>query len=337
MTDRDAIAEKPMIHLINPMESAVGGSEWRTVELYRLLVPHAEVHIWSEDTPDPELLRHVPVRRIDPTAGAMPQGGTQLFVGCYRVPGAWVAQSRARRTVLLYNTPTPRRLTAAAIALSALGARIEMIYAAAWMRDAVGMPGFVHASPIDLQRFRPADERAPGAFRIGRLSRDTADKHHLPDIALYRYLARQGCHIRIMGGTVLAPQLGTTTGVELLPAGHEPAEDFLRGLDCFYFRSSDARVEPSGRVIMEAMACGIPVVAHRRGGYAEWIEHGTDGLLFDTREQASVMLLTLKRDPALRAGLGGAARRKMEATYSAEQMRALVAFYTAAEAVTPPG
>lgn len=330
------MTEKPLIHLINPMENAVGGSEWRTIELYRLLAPHAEVRIWSESTPDPELCRHVPVRRIDPAAGSLPQGGTLLFIGCYRVPGPWVARTRARRTVLLYNTPTPRRLTAATIVLSAVGARIEMVYAAAWMRDAVGVPGFVHASPIDLHRFRPVSERAPGAFRIGRLSRDTADKHHFPDIALYRHLAQNGCYVRIMGGTVLAPQLGETPGIELMPAGHEPPEAFLRHLDCFYFRSSDARIEPSGRVVMEAMACGIPVVAHRRGGYAEWIEHGTDGLLFDTREQAAAMLLALKDDPGLCAALGQAARRKMESTYSAEEMRALVAFYTAAEAVPPP-
>lgn len=328
--------QKPVIHLINPMENAVGGSEWRTIELYRLLAPHAEVRIWSEGAPDPELLRHVPVQCIDPATGAVPQGGTLLFIGCYRVPGVWVQQTRARRTVLLYNTPTPRRLTATAIALSALGAHIEMVYAAAWMRDAVGVSGFVHASPIDLQRFRPATERAPGAVRIGRLSRDTADKHHFPDIALYRHLAQQGCHVRIMGGTVLAPQLGEAPGIELTPAGHQPPELFLQGLDCFYFRSSDARIEPSGRVVMEAMACGIPVVAHRRGGYAEWIEHGTDGLLFDTREQAAAMLLALKDDPARRAALGQAARRKMESTYSAEEMRALVAFYTAADAVPPP-
>lgn len=330
------MTEKPLIHLVNPMENAVGGSEWRTIELYRLLAPHADVRIWSESTPDPELCRYVPVQRIDPATGSLPQGGTLLFIGCYRVPGDWLRASHARRTVLLYNTPTPRRLTATAIALSALGARIEMVYAAAWMRDAVGVPGFVHASPIDLTRFRPISERAPGAFRIGRLSRDTADKHHVPDIALYRHLAQNGCHIRIMGGMVLAPQLAETAGVELMPAGHEPPEDFLRHLDCFYFRSSDARVEPSGRVVMEAMACGIPVVAHRRGGYAEWIEHGTDGLLFDTREQAAAMLLALKDDPDLRAALGQAARRKMETTYSAEEMRALVAFYTAAEAVPPP-
>ncbi len=44
--------------------------------------------------------------------------------------------------------------------------------------------------------------------------------------------------------------------------------------------------EPFGLVMIEAMACGTPVVAYRRGAAPEVIEDGETGFLVDTQEQA---------------------------------------------------
>jgi glycosyltransferase involved in cell wall biosynthesis len=44
--------------------------------------------------------------------------------------------------------------------------------------------------------------------------------------------------------------------------------------------------EPFGLVMIEAMACGTPVVAFRRGSVPEIIEDGTSGFIVDTIEQA---------------------------------------------------
>jgi glycosyltransferase involved in cell wall biosynthesis len=44
--------------------------------------------------------------------------------------------------------------------------------------------------------------------------------------------------------------------------------------------------EPFGLVMIEAMACGTPVIALRRGSVAEVIEHGLTGFVIDTVEQA---------------------------------------------------
>lgn len=43
--------------------------------------------------------------------------------------------------------------------------------------------------------------------------------------------------------------------------------------------------EPFGMVVIEAMACGTPVVAMRRGAMPEIIEHGVTGFLADTEEE----------------------------------------------------
>jgi len=44
--------------------------------------------------------------------------------------------------------------------------------------------------------------------------------------------------------------------------------------------------EPFGLVLIEAMACGTPVIAFRRGSVAEVLEDGTSGFIVDTIEDA---------------------------------------------------
>jgi glycosyltransferase involved in cell wall biosynthesis len=43
--------------------------------------------------------------------------------------------------------------------------------------------------------------------------------------------------------------------------------------------------EPFGMAVIEALACGTPVVAMRRGAMPELIEHGVNGFLADTEEE----------------------------------------------------
>jgi glycosyltransferase involved in cell wall biosynthesis len=44
--------------------------------------------------------------------------------------------------------------------------------------------------------------------------------------------------------------------------------------------------EPFGLVMIEAMACGTPVIAYRRGAVPEVMEHGITGFIVDTQQEA---------------------------------------------------
>ena len=76
--------------------------------------------------------------------------------------------------------------------------------------------------------------------------------------------------------------------------------------------------EPFGRVIIEAMACGVPVVAARSGGIPEIITHGEDGLLFPPHDEVALAdcLRQLLTDTVLRRTIAEQARITVERRFS---------------------
>ena len=83
----------------------------------------------------------------------------------------------------------------------------------------------------------------------------------------------------------------------------------LAGMDVLLHCST--RPEPFGRVIIEAMAVGVPVIAANAGGVPEIITHGVDGLLVPPGEKSAYVdaLSRLTADAGLRAALITAGRR----------------------------
>ena len=70
--------------------------------------------------------------------------------------------------------------------------------------------------------------------------------------------------------------------------------------------------EPFGRITVESMALGTPVVGSDVGGIAEVIEDGETGLLFPPGDESALAehLLALCRDSSLREGLGDVGRER---------------------------
>jgi glycosyltransferase involved in cell wall biosynthesis len=317
-----------VVHLINPLWDRSGGSDWRTIEMFKMLGERQQVDLWSRHTPAPEFSQHYPVRLIRPWLGHIPVGGTFIFVGAYFRIGHWYKAALPRRTILIYNTYQPDRLEKAVQRLRAWHrAPVELVYTSTLLQRLSEKPGLVIESPIDLAQFAPAQRRADHRFRVGRLSRDIASKHHHEDPAVYEALTADGVDLRIMGGACLRGRVAGLSPTALLPAGAQPAADFLQGLDCFYYRTSERWLEAYGRVVFEAMACGLPVVCGRRGGYADYIAHGANGFLFDTTAEALALIRMLRDDKALRERVGRAARATVEQLYFGSAWRQKEAFF----------
>ena len=107
-----------------------------------------------------------------------------------------------------------------------------------------------------------------------------------------------------------------------LPALYNCAEIYL-GLS----RLLDERAEGFGISLVEASACGLPVLAGRAGGIPDAVRDGETGLLADTDRPDTVIpaLLRLLDDASLRTRLGKGGREAVEQYYNWDRVAADVA------------
>lgn len=94
---------------------------------------------------------------------------------------------------------------------------------------------------------------------------------------------------------------------------------YLQRASCFVFPS---RSEGMPNVLLEAMACALPIIATSVGGIPDIIHHGRNGLLIpsDDIEALASALLRLISDHELSARLGNQARRDAEEFFSLEKV-----------------
>lgn len=76
--------------------------------------------------------------------------------------------------------------------------------------------------------------------------------------------------------------------------------------------------ESFGQVLLEAMSCGLPVIASRVGGIPETIEHGVNGLLVEPGSSKSLVaaIRRMAAEPALRNEIGANNARTARTLYS---------------------
>jgi glycosyltransferase involved in cell wall biosynthesis len=100
------------------------------------------------------------------------------------------------------------------------------------------------------------------------------------------------------------------------------------GLKHFYYRAADVFVLPStmstesfGIVNLEAMACGVPIVASRIGGIPDVVKDGENGLLVPPRDSNALAdaIIYLLENEEVRNKMGKNGRKKVE-VYSWERI-----------------
>ncbi len=114
---------------------------------------------------------------------------------------------------------------------------------------------------------------------------------------------------------------------------------FFHDLDVFSVPTD--YVEPKGLYLLEAMACGVPVVQPNHGAFPEMIARTGGGLLAASAAGADIAatLYDLWRDPARAAGLGRSGATGVRAHYTTDHMarEVLTAYQSAIAGESGPG
>lgn len=145
-----------------------------------------------------------------------------------------------------------------------------------------------HGLPRDLLPFNDRPEGGYLAF-LGRISPEKR-----PDLAI-EIAARTGLPLKIAAkvdkvdeaywNERIAPMVAATPNVTYIgEIGDAEKAEFLGNAAALLFPIDWP--EPFGLVMIEAMACGTPVIAMRRGSVPEVIEHGVSGFIVDNVDEA---------------------------------------------------
>lgn len=194
---------------------------------------------------------------------------------------------------------------------------------------------------VDAERFHPASgARAPVAgspfndpalYLFGTVGRVQAVKDHVGLVRAFARLRREGgevahrARLMIVGDGPLRGEVEACAAAEgvsdqlWLTGERSDVPDLMRAFDCFVLPSL---AEGISNTVLEAMACGLPVLASAAGGNPELVREAENGLLLpaaDAPAWAAAMARCLA-EPARAQAMGRAGRARIEAEFSLSGM-----------------
>jgi sugar transferase (PEP-CTERM/EpsH1 system associated) len=194
----------------------------------------------------------------------------------------------------------------------------------------------VIANGVDISAFRPHHDRfalrarfdiPPDRFVLGNIARLDPVKNHevvlralarlrLQQLPVYFLLVGDGAHRAKLQREIERLELCE----EVRVFGYSDCiPDLLNCMD-LYVQSSF--YEGFSNTIIEAMACGLPVLATEVGGTSDIFSQGMEGWFFSPEDDQTLASLVLRflRDPSLRDTMGRHARQKVVERFSVETM-----------------
>jgi len=346
-------------------ELNVGGVETGTVDLGRYLVAQGHKSIvvsnggvlvsrlQSEGTKHYTLPVHkknlfTAIRCIGKLTAIIHKEKIDIVHARSRVP-AWIAFFACRRTEAHFLTTChgyySSHLFSRVMGWGKLTIAISEVIGRHMVQDFATPSENIRVIPrsVDLEKFNlprqvKADKKSFNVIMIGRMTPLKGHPYFLK--AMARLIHRlPSVKVQIVGDApakkqaykdellLLTKRLGIETQVEFM-GNRSDIPELLSKADCLVL--STITHEAFGRVIIEAQAAGVPVVATRVGGVLEVIEHEKTGLLVLPKdfEAMADAVLRILNNPEFSAALVTEAKKKIEAKYTLAHMaEATIAVY----------
>lgn len=177
---------------------------------------------------------------------------------------------------------------------------------------------------VDLAVFHPLEQAARAGFQVIYAGQLTQRKGIAYLLRGYRRFARPGTRLTMVGSVV-----GSDRPLRPFADAFEHVAHQTRPALAAMYRRADAFVLPTliegmPLVVLEAMACGLPVIVTANGP-ADIVRDGVDGFIVPERDEEAIAdrLERLHRDPEMRVGMGRhAAERAREFSWQAYRDRA---------------
>lgn len=193
---------------------------------------------------------------------------------------------------------------------------------------------------VDTRRFSPALQRLPppgmphgdpGLWVIGTVGRmQTVKAQPLLARAFVAALQREPAlrvrlRLAMVGDGPLRAECEAVlreAGVHdlaWLPGARDDVPDVMRGLNCFVLPSL---AEGISNTILEAMSCGLPVIATDVGGNAELVDHGRSGEIVAAGDPSALAdaIVRMACEPGRAAAMGSEGRARAQARFSIDAM-----------------
>src|SRR3989344_2944154 len=182
----------------------------------------------------------------------------------------------------------------------------------------LGIDGEEFMPPADKAKAKDKVSIDPGSIIIGFAGRIGWEKNLETLEKAFRILQKRyngSIKLLIVGsGIGLERMFKSMEGVIHIEATHKVA-DYLQAMDIFVMPSL---AETSSLATMEAMSCGLPVVATSVGCIPFYVKEGKNGYLFPPKDSAMLAkkLSKLIDSPELRKAIGSVARKTVTTRYS---------------------
>lgn len=184
-------------------------------------------------------------------------------------------------------------------------------------------------NPVDCEKFTPEGDRAlqpddfVTVFFAGRLEERKGVHYLIEAIPLVLQKAPKVRFVIVGADTDTGPGMTSvlkSLNQSLVKSGVEDSVTFFSHVDldqmASYYRSADICIVPSlyenaPYTVLEAQACGKPVVGTDAGGSKEYIQDGVTGIVVPARDAAALAeaVVKLAIDDALRLSMGNNARK----------------------------